>query len=197
MTPVETIIAYLDGRTPLPDFIAQVMDDSALQEFLEQDAMLPRYIDQGNLFLYLMDKDVADAGSDINVREALSALLKALGIAHKVDGAAAADYGLVLDALPAWVSPPGSYLATILAGLPALNSKQQRRAFVRARIAEDFRFLKRPPKWLQAPDWPLEGNVPMLFVGQLDANAIAHDDAQIYVFFNARDGSIHTRMQRA
>jgi hypothetical protein len=101
MTPVETIIAYLEGRTPLPDFIAQVMDDSALQEFLEQDAMLPRYIDQGNLFLYLMDKDVADAGSDINVREALSALLKALGIAHKVDGAAAADYGLVLDALPA------------------------------------------------------------------------------------------------
>lgn len=51
--------------------------------------------------------------------------------------------------------------------------------------------------WLQSPSWPFDGDAPLLFVGQLDASGLAHDTAQIYVFFNERDRNIQTLMQVA
>lgn len=197
MTHAETIVAYLEGRVSLADFHAQILHDEALQDFLEQDASIPPYTKPGNLFLYIMDQDVTAPGTDVNLRDALSKLLTMLGVDHAIDTSAGENYGLALDASPAWLSPPESYLRMLIAGFETLGGRREKLAFAKDRIARDFRYLKRPPKWLQAPSWPFQGDTPLLFVGQLDASGLAHDDAQIYVFFDARDGGIRTLMQVA
>jgi hypothetical protein len=197
MTPAEKIIEYLEGRMPLSDFYAQVLHDEALQTFLEQDASIPPYTNPGNLFLYIMDQDVSKPATDINLRDALSKLLTALGVEHQSDTSSRKNYVLVLDASPAWLSPPQSYIKTLIAGFEALGGKREKLAFAKDKIAKDFRYLNKPPKWLQSPSWPFDGDAPLLFVGQLDASGLAHDTAQIYVFFNARDRGIQTLMQVA
>lgn len=195
--PRRTIVEYLEGRVPLSDFYAQVLHDEALQAFLEQDASIPPYTNAGNLFLFIMDENVSHPGIDISLRDALSKLLTTLGVEHEVDTSSRKNYGLVLDASPAWLSPPESYVAALIAGFETLDGKPEKLAFAKDRIAKDFRYLKRPPKWLQSPSWPFDGDTPLLFVGQLDASGLAHDMAQIYVFFNERDRGIQTLMQVA
>ena len=197
MPPTEKIVEYLEGRLPLSDFYAQVLHDEALQAFLEQDASLPPYIRQDNLFLYIMDQDVSKPATDINLRDALSKLLTAHGVEHRVDTSSLKNYELVLDASPAWLSPPEAYTKTLVAGFETLGGKKEKLAFAKDKIAKDFRYLKNPPRWLQSPSWPFDGDAPLLFVGQLDASGLAHDTAQIYVFFNERDRRFQTLMQVA
>ncbi len=197
MTPAEKIIEYLEGRVPLSDFYAQVLHDEALQTFLEQDASIPPYTNPGNLFLYIMDQDVSEPATDISLRDALSKLLTALGVEHQTDTSSRKNYGLALDASPAWLSLPESYIKTLIAGFETLGDKREKLAFAKHKIAKDFRYLKKPPNWLQSPSWPFHGDAPLLFVGQLDASGLAHDTAQIYVFFDERNGGIQTLMQVA
>lgn len=139
MTPTEKIVDYLEGRVPLSEFYAQVLHDEALQALLEQDAPLPPYIKQGNLFLYIMDQDVSKPATNVNLRDALSKLLRALGVKHQVDTSSLKNYGLVLDASPTWLSPPEAYIKTIVAGFEALDGKQEKLAFAKDKIAKDFR----------------------------------------------------------
>lgn len=197
MPPTEKIVEYLEGRAPLSEFYEQVLHDEALQAFLEQEAPLPPYVKQGNLFLYIMDRDVSKPATDVNLRDALSKLLTAVGVKHQVDTSSLKNYGLVLDASPTWLSPPEAYIKTLVAAFETLDGKQEKLAFAKDKIAKDFRCLKDPPKWLQSPSWPFDGDAPLLFVGQLDASGVAHDTAQIYVFFNERDRNIQTLMQVA
>lgn len=197
MTPTEKIIEYLEGRMPLSEFYTQVLYDEVLQTFLEQDASIPPYTNLGNLFLYIMDEDVSEPATDINLRDALSKLLTALGVEHQTDTSSLETYGLALDASPTWLSLPESYIKTLIAGFETLGDKREKLAFAKGKIAKDFRYLKKPPKWLQSPSWPFDGEAPLVFVGQLDASDLAHDTAQIYVFFNPRDRGIQTVMQVA
>jgi len=197
MPPTEKIVEYLEGRLPLSEFYAQVQHDEALQAFLEQEASLPPYIKQGNLFLYIMDQDVSKPATDVNQRDALSKLLTAFAVEHQVDTSSVRNYELVLDASPAWLSPPEAYIKTLIASFETLGGKREKLTFAKDKIAKDFRYLKKPPKWLQSPSWPFDGDAPLLFVGQIDASGLAHDTAQIYVFFNELDCSIETMMQVA
>ncbi|CAN7570170.1 hypothetical protein [Caulobacter sp. LjRoot300] len=145
MTPTETIIEYLEGRMPLSDFYAQVLHDEALQTFLEQDASIPPYTNAGNLFLYIMDEDVSEPATDISLRDALSKLLTALGVEHQTDTSSLKTYGLALDASPAWLSLPESYIKTLIAGFETLGDKREKLAFAKDKIAKDFRYLKSRP----------------------------------------------------
>ncbi|USQ96573.1 hypothetical protein [Caulobacter sp. RL271] len=197
MIPAEQIIEYLEGRVALPDFYTQILHDESLQAFLELDASIPPYTNVGNLFLYLMDQDVSKPATDINVRDALSKLLTALGVEHKSDTSSLKTYELVLDASPAWLSPPEAYVKALIAGFETLGGRREKLAFAKDKIARDFRYLKKPPKWLQSPSWLFDGDTPLLFVGQLDASGLAHDVAQIYVFFDERNGGVQTLMQVA
>lgn len=197
MTPAETIIAYVEGRTSLSDFYAQVLHDEPLQAFLEQSASIPPYTNEGSLFLYIMHQKVSDPATDLNVRDALSKLLTTHGVEHEIDTSSLKNYELVLEASPAWLSPPESYVKALVAGFETLGDKREKLAFAKDRIARDFRYLKTPPRWLQSPSWPFHGETPLLFVGQLDASGLAHDMAQIYVFLDERDRGIETVMQVA
>jgi hypothetical protein len=197
MSPAEKIIAYLAGKKPLKTFYAEAMRDKELQSYLEQDVSIRPYTDDGSVFLYIACQDPAEAGTDLNLRDLLSKLLTLQGIAHEVDEAAARDYELALDAAPSWLVLPDEYLAGLLEKLPKGLARSARRKLAREAIAEDFRYLKKPPKWLQDAKWPFADGKPLLFVGQLDLADLLHDDAQVYVFLDTRDQSIVTLTQSA
>lgn len=197
MTPVEKVIAYVGGEIPLKQFYDDVMHDLPLQEYLEQAVSVPPYSDAGNLFLYLMGQDPASAGADLNIRDAMSGYLTTLGIEHRVDAAAGDNFGIVLDAAPAWVVLPGEYIDGLIRAFPPDASRAERLKMARERIAADFRYVKKRPKWLQDAVWPFEKGKPMIFVGQLDLTELRHDDAQLYVFVEADGPGVRTIEQSA
>src|SRR3954453_20298791 len=55
-------------------------------------------------------------------------------------------------------------------------------------ISTQFRYILKPPEWLQGPEWPVFQGRPMLFVGQIDlplgSNDQFHHDASYYVFLD-------------
>lgn len=197
MAPVEKIIAYVGGEMSLKQFYDDVMHDPSLQQLLEQAAPVPPYSDAANLFLYLMDQDPASAGADLNIRDAMSGYLTALGIEHRVDAVAGENFGIVLDASPSWVVPPGEYIDRLIEEFAPGASRAERLKMAQERIAADFRCLKKRPKWLQDAVWPFEKGEPMVFVGQLDLAELRHDDAQLYVFVEADGPAVRTIEQSA
>ncbi len=197
MTPVEKIIAYVGGEIPLQRFHHDVMHDLPLQEYLEQAMSVPPYSNAGNLFLYLMDQDPASAGADLNIRDAMSGYLTTLGIEHRIDAAAGENFGIVLDAAPAWVVLPGEYIDRLIKAFASGASRAERLKMARERIAADFRCLKKRPNWLQDAVWPFEKGKPMIFVGQVDLADLRHDDAQLYLFVEADGPAVRTIEQSA
>jgi len=62
---------------------------------------------------------------------------------------------------------------------------------------ERFRFLSAAPKWVQSPCWPLHDGVPLVFLGQLSARGLLHDDSQVCVFMHPDSAEIVTLVQSA
>ncbi len=64
-----------------------------------------------------------------------------------------------------------------------------------------YRFMVKPPDWLQGPEWPIFQGKPMLFVGQADlprgSNSFLKHDASFYVFWDYDTGSTRVVIQAA
>jgi uncharacterized protein YwqG len=50
-------------------------------------------------------------------------------------------------------------------------------SWLKEKIKTDFRYLKKQPKWLQSPEWPIGNGKPMVFLGQIDISELSHDNA--------------------
>ncbi|MFV0624681.1 hypothetical protein ACBY01_11835 [Sphingomonas sp. ac-8] len=197
MDPIKKINSYLSGEVSLKTFYDDLMVDHSLQDYLEQDVSIPPYTKNGNLFLYIADQDSSNAASDLNVKDALSQFLTAKGVEHSVDKTASRNYGLVLDASPSWVSLSDEYISSLIESLPNNISRTAQVKMVNEKILSDYRYLKKAPKWLQSPEWPLSHGKPLLFIGQMDLGNIMHDDAQVYLFFDENENSFETLTQVA
>jgi hypothetical protein len=55
-----------------------------------------------------------------------------------------------------------------------------------------FRFMVKPPNWIQDPEWPLFQGRPMIFIGQIDlplgSTSILNHTASYYVFMDYETG---------
>jgi hypothetical protein len=197
MQPVDHIKSYLDGKTNLVTFYDVVTKNKELQTYLEQATDIPPYTNDGDLLLYILNQNPAAAASDINIKDALSKFLKVMGVEHQVDQTSLNRYELVLDATPAWLSLPEAYIDILLKNIPQTLGRTARIKAIKNKISDEFRYLKKPPKWLQEPTWMFAGDRPLIFIGQLDLGDLLHDDAQVYVFFDNNTQAFSTVKQCA
>jgi len=58
-----------------------------------------------------------------------------------------------------------------------------------------FRCLGEPPEWIQEPDWPINENGPLVFLGQLSVLNYFHDESAAYVFHDPTTGGCETIIQ--
>jgi hypothetical protein len=197
MQPVDQIKSYLDGKTKIAAFYDAVTKDKQLQAYIEQATDIPPYTNDGDLLLYILNQNPAAVASDINIKDALAKFLKVMGVEHQVDQTSLDRYELVLDATPAWLSLPDSYIDILLENIPTTLGRTARVKAIKNKISDEFRYLKKPPKWLQEPAWMFAGDRPLIFIGQLDLGDLLHDDAQVYVFFDNSNQAFLTVKQCA
>lgn len=167
--------------------------DPGAEDLLVQ-ADAPRYAHSGTtLFHYLIALDPHDPGDVLNAQEALAELLRSKGIGFTASRQAADDHALLLAIQPRWLDADTAYLASLVATAPAHLAGRERRAWLKARVLELFRYRKQPPRWLQSPAWPIGANGPLVFLGQLGMDA--HDTAAVYVFHDPATGELRNVVQ--
>ncbi|WP_458095904.1 hypothetical protein [Roseomonas sp. WA12] len=195
MTPLDEIVALVEGRISLPAFMRKLEQDQALQAVLEEDITLRPYTNNGNLLLYVLQQDPSALKAQINTRDALSQFLLAKGTTHAADKGAEHLHHIILSQTPDWLDLPNSFVRRLTDKAAGLPDRKSVAKMVKGEIGASFRYLRKPPKWLQSPAWIVVDERPLVFVGQMDLGRLKHDAAQVYLFFDEARGEIQTTIQ--
>lgn len=109
-------------------------------------------------------------------------------------------YQMLLDVCKGYSVDPSASLETEELFRKLLESYSDERepsriaSWLREQILQHFVAVSERPHWLQASQWPFDGDGPMIFAGQIDlpiqnggiVSEIYHDDTSIYIFIGRR-----------
>lgn len=194
MSSTNIIKDFVEGRMPPREFDALLQSSDNLETDLASETNIPPYTNEGNLFLYLLNQNFNSSNDLLNIQDALSKYLTKRGLSHQVAESVKAQARLLALVQPKWLDVPPRYLEALVAEAEG-KAGQELQKWLKAEIGKRFRYIKSPPKWLQAPSWPIEDGHPMIFVGQMDISGLRHDNSQVYVFSTPKGDKLSTVVQ--
>lgn len=197
---LQAILDFVSGATRPETFSHALKSSPGFGELLDDATELPNpsYITIAgcpNTYAYLLTLDFARLGDALDAQGALQQFMDRRHIAYVRTDEYSSLHSLLIEAQPAWLDVDTEFLRTqVLAHAPELK-KTALKAWLRARLVEMFRFASKPPRWIQAPRWPIQDNRPLVFLGQLTVKDYFHDEAVIYVFHDPETGECQTVIQ--
>ncbi|KHT27165.1 hypothetical protein [Pectobacterium carotovorum] len=183
MSAIEIIKNYLEGNLSSEDFQNELYHNKDVEIVLSEQINIPPYTNCGSAYLYLLEIDLLSPSGEVNGKDLLSQFLKAKGFAFKFNEDHEEIYDLILKVKPSWVNISGDYLKFLCDKFKEIKGRELE-SLLKCEINSSFNFLKKKPKWLQSPDWPVRNNFPLLFVGQIDISDLKGDASFLYVFFD-------------
>ena len=190
-------ISFVEGRLSPLEFEAALSSNPDLEAALSKPISIPPYTNLAStLFHYLIALSYTRAGDILNAQDAVVQFLKRHSVSVTPAQQPASLHDLLLAAQPRWLSADPSYIATLLEDAPNIPPAQLKR-WLKVRILERFRFISKPPRWLQSPAWPIGPNGPLVFVGQLSISDYFHDKAEVFVFHDPTAVTCSTIIQVA
>jgi hypothetical protein len=191
-----TIVAFVEGRLATEEFEQKLYHDPEIERVLNDDPTLrPGTYVGSSAFLFAIEQDFKSPSGVLNVHGALQDFLERRQIPFKPTKVHDELHKILLDAQPRWLDAPVRWLKDhVLPAAEGLKGKELR-AWLRARLLELFKYRSKPPKWIQGPNWPINENGPLVFLGQLPITDYFHDDAAVYVFLDPKTGTCETVIQ--
>lgn len=195
MNPLLQLLAdFTEGRLKLDAFEEKLYQDTALEQLLtEQQA--PRHAHWHTLYHYLINLDYRNPGDILNAQSALSDFLLTVGIHTKISSSTTELLELLSATQPKWLDVDLDYAATLLRRAPPGSNVREKKKWLKDEFLSLFRYTRQPPRWLQAPAWPITPNGPLVFLGQLPIDGYFHDQAAAYVFHDPEEGKCTTILQ--
>ncbi|MDR0997322.1 MAG: hypothetical protein LBL69_06645 [Zoogloeaceae bacterium] len=182
MNAKEMIISFVEGRMLPAEFEQLLFSQEALKkELANGDFDIMPYADRGELYQFLIEKNYNSVTELWDIHDALSIFLHKNGIEFKASDLYEQQGKMLLKIQPSWVDMPGWYFSVLLDENREKSGKELELSLRKA-IKEKFKFMNKPPKWLQSPAWPIVDGHPMLFIAQIDLSKIRHDTAFAYLF---------------
>ena len=174
---------------------AALLDDRnelAPTSYIRRDLRLP----VANTYHYLLSLDLRDEAiaGPMNAVDALTQFMDRRRIAYaRITDRYRQLFNLALDVQPAWLDLDAEFLErNVLDKIPPGLGKTAAKKWGRERLREMFRFAARPPRWVQSPAWPIRGDIPLVFMGQVTVEQYFHDRAVLYVFHDPSTGEFET-----
>jgi hypothetical protein len=194
----DTVVGFVEGRVTPQAFERALQQDPAIEGLLTDDPALPPHTYVGkSVFLFVLELDLGDPGDILSAQGALSDWLTRHSVTHSRSSEPQEFYGLLLDVQPKWLDVDVKWLQDELVmksgGLKGDALKQ----WLREQLTKRFRYLSKPPEWIQSPTWPIGANGPLVFLGQVEVCGYFHDDAAAYVFHDPASDECTTVIQVA
>lgn len=195
---VQFIVGFVEGRVSPREFELRLQNDPALEATLTDDPELPRNTYVGSsVYLFLLEEDLRDPRGVLNAQGALSEWLKRHSVAHRVAAEPKELYDLLLFAQPKWLDVDTKYLQEAFLNRSEGRTGQALRKWLHQELLSKFRYVSKPPEWIQSPQWPVGANGPLVFLGQVEIEKYFHDLAAAYVFHDLENGECTTVIQVA
>ena len=194
--PLDIIVAFVEGRMTPADFHKRLYTDGGLEAFLMAPGVHPpEYVGAGTFFHFLLECDVEDPNNMLNAEKLYRFLLDARGVSYVPSHAAYELFDALLRAQPKWLDVRTAWLAAELLPHAEGRSGKALVTWLREQLLQRFRYLKRPPRWIQAAKWPIGPNGPLVFLGEVPVRDYFHDDGAVFVFHDPSTGRIETVTQ--
>jgi hypothetical protein len=192
----QQIVAFVEGRLKPRELEQMLYHDSEMQQLLQAERVPSEEGEPGeDMYTFLIQRDFADPGDLLDVQELLSSWLQRRGAACKPTDAYRERYDMLLRAQPDWLDVDLNWLEQYVIPEAGGLTGPELEEWLRARLLAMFRCVGEPPEWIQDPDWPINENGPLVFLGQLSVFDYFHDEAAAYVFHDPTTGACETIIQ--
>jgi len=193
---IHNIVAFVEGRMDPGDFEKLLHDEPGIERALNDDPTLkPGSYIGGSTFLFVIKQNISSPGGVLNVQGALRQFLERKQIACKPTKVYSDLYDIILSAQPRWLDVPVDWLKQHVLSAAEGRKKKELRDWLRQKLLELFRYRDKPPKWIQSPNWPINENGPLVFLGQMRIPNYFHDEAVVYIFHDSKTNRCETVIQ--
>jgi hypothetical protein len=187
---LDILVSFAEGRLDGPALDAALAAEemkSLLSVFEE-----PRYPALTNHYRRLHNKqDRTTLGGLVNSEGIIEDFLKKAEVVFHPAKRFGSIHRLILKGVPEYLDPPLEFMTEKVVPLDSDLSDAKKTKLIKERLKEYFKYVDKPPKWIQSPDWPIRDGKPLIFVGQLsiDAPELFHDKGAAYLFYDpAKEG---------
>lgn len=190
---------FVEGNISSQDFEQQLYTNSELEKLLSDSSISWKgsYLQDTSPFLYLAELNYKDPAWQLNAQGTIQLFLDRKGIKVTETSKYSDDYNLLLSTSPKYIDADLSFIEKHILPKDKTLSKSEQKQYIKQRYAELFRYQTKPPKWIQNPEWPIQNNSPLFFLGQIEIKRcdLFHDDGNIYLFIDSKTGVIETIKQ--
>lgn len=191
-----TVRAFCAGEVAAAEFRARLYSDQRFESFLKNDPNLrPDSYVKGSVYQFLLQLDFDDPRDIVNAQGALTQYMDRNGIAYVKTDRYAKFNDLIAKAQPSWLDVDLKYIQEKMLPDAGARSGTELRDWLQGEFRRRFRCVKKPPKWIQGPAWPIGANGPLVFLGQVEVKEYFHDSAAVYVFHDPATGACETVVQ--
>jgi hypothetical protein len=184
MKPQDIISAFVEGKMLPDEFEQYLYSDKGLEnELSNNDDAITHYAKEYELFYFIMQKNFKSCTDLWDINDALSIFLRSKGINVTPTNLYEKQVKILLKIQPSWLDVSGDYFSFLL-NKHAEKDGKNLEAAIKNDIKESFKYLSKPPKWLQSPKWPIHNHAPLLFIGQIDISNMRHDTSYVYIFYD-------------
>jgi hypothetical protein len=193
---LDILVSFAEGRLDGPALDAALATEEmkALLSVFEE----PRYPSLTNHYRRLHNKqDRTTLGGLVNSEGIIEDFLQKAEVTFHPAKRFGSVYRLILKAVPEYLDPPLEFMTEKIVPVDRDLSDAKKTKLIKERLKEFFKYVDKPPKWIQSPDWPIRDGKPLVFVGQLsiDAPELFHDKGAAYLFFDPANGDFETVAQ--
>ncbi|SDJ15634.1 hypothetical protein [Chryseobacterium jejuense] len=190
---------FVEGNISSQDFEQQLYTNSALEKLLSDSSINWKgsYLQDTSPFLYLAEQNYKDPAGLLNAQGTIRLFLDKKGVKVTETSKHSDDDNLLLSTSPNYIDADLSFIEKHILPEDKSLSKSEQKQYIKQRYIELFRYQTKPPKWIQNPEWPIQNNSPLFFLGQIEIKRsdLFHDDGTIYLFIDSKTGVIETIKQ--
>lgn len=189
MNPIELFTAFMEGTLSLSELQQTLVTDESAEAFLHDTPAIAPYSDVSfSNFDALIAFDPRRNGDCLNAQDLLCQLLDNLGAPFRKTARYEDIESLQYKAQPRWLD-----MDSVIFGELMIQAGERQGhdllSWLKSEIRTRYRYEKKPPLWLQSPNWPHESGQPLTFIKQTE-NPIKHDRAYDYHFRNESTGEV-------
>jgi hypothetical protein len=182
MKTQDIISAFVSGKMSSDEFEQHLYGNKALEEELSNNELdIKPHVGRHELYFFLIQKNYKSCYDLWDVQDALLIYLRQKNVEIEATDLYEKQADLLYKIQPSWLDVPGDFFAVLLGKHNNKKGKDLEVA-LKNEIKEKFKYMNKPPRWLQSPQWPIIDDCPLFFIGQIDISKIRHDTAFAYLF---------------